>query len=229
MHQVVDGLQALVQIAKERVEGEAAALPEWYGGAEPISAEAPRWPQGSLGDRFLTGTYLGEAQDAPCLLTAQIPDAAVIAADPAHWNIATRALIRAVIFDGLKIDHPAVSMLLEVLAPIAAAELAYGQAVEASLHSFGPDWDETEPEFPELDGPVFLLGGRALVEAAWATVGEDPLSEVLGGLLPVPRNTAANYRVTPKCCSALGTLAATCWRISSPPGPRRPETSSRWG
>ena len=36
-----------------------------------------------------------------------------------------------------------------------------------------------------LDGPVFLLGACALVDATWAVVGEDPLSEVLGVLLPV--------------------------------------------
>ncbi|MGH3235636.1 MAG: hypothetical protein ACRDOH_20765 [Streptosporangiaceae bacterium] len=72
------------------------------------------------------------AQDAPCLLTAQIPDAAVIAADPAHWNIAMSALVRAVVFDGLTLDHPAVSMLLGALAPIAEAELAHARAVGAS-------------------------------------------------------------------------------------------------
>lgn len=88
------------------------------------------------------------------------------------------------IFDGLRIDHPAASTLLEVLAPIAAAELAYGHAVEAWLHGPGPGWDEAEPEFPELDGPVFLLGGRALLDAVWAAVGEDPLSEVLEVLVP---------------------------------------------
>jgi hypothetical protein len=32
---------------------------------------------------------------------------------------------------------------------------------------------------------VFLLGGCALVDALWAVVGEDPLSEILSVLLPV--------------------------------------------
>jgi hypothetical protein len=32
---------------------------------------------------------------------------------------------------------------------------------------------------------VLLLGTRALVDAVWAIVGEDPLTEVLGVLLPV--------------------------------------------
>lgn len=37
---------------------------------------------------------------------------------------------------------------------------------------------EPEPEFPEEDGPVFLLGACALVDATWAVVGLDPVSEV---------------------------------------------------
>src|SRR5437773_1916815 len=32
--------------------------------------------------RFVAGTYLEEARSEPCLLTAEIPDATVIAADP---------------------------------------------------------------------------------------------------------------------------------------------------
>jgi hypothetical protein len=36
-----------------------------------------------------------------------------------------------------------------------------------------------------LNWPVFLLGGSALIDAVWAVVGEDPLSEVLRVMLPV--------------------------------------------
>ncbi|HMI25338.1 MAG TPA: hypothetical protein VK594_12700 [Streptosporangiaceae bacterium] len=89
------------------------------------------------------------------------------------------ALVRAVVFDGLTLDHPAVSTLLGVLTPIAQAELAYGQAAEASLYSIGPDWDDDGPEFPVLDGPVYLLGERTLVDTVWAAVGDDPLGEVI--------------------------------------------------
>jgi hypothetical protein len=53
------------------------------------------------------------------------------------------------------------------------------------MYQIGTDWDEDEPEFPEQDGPVFLFGTCALVDAVWAAVGEDPLSDVLGVLLPV--------------------------------------------
>jgi len=184
MHQLAAGLQALVQEMNERREREAAVRRTWNGGAEPVPAEARRWPEGSLGDRFFTGTYLEEARNAPSLATAGIPDAAVIAADPVHWNVATDALVRAVVFDGLGPDHPAVRELLEVLAPIAEAELAYRKAADAAMYQIGTDWDD-EPEFPEQDGPVFLLGACVLVDAVWAAVGNDPLSDVLGVLLPV--------------------------------------------
>jgi hypothetical protein len=104
----------------------------------------------------------------------------VIIADPAQWWVAASVLVRAVVFDGLRVDHPAVSMLLDVLAPIAQAELAHEQALD-DWYSSG--WDEEKPEFPELDGPVFLIG-CALGDATLAVVGKDPLSEVLAVLSP---------------------------------------------
>jgi hypothetical protein len=39
--------------------------------------------------------------------------------------------------------------------------------------------------FALAEGPVFLLGTCALVDATWAIVGEDPLTKILGVLLPV--------------------------------------------
>ena len=183
--QMVAGLEAMTQEMGGHTEREAAARRIWSGGAEPVLAEAPQWAENSLGDRFFGGTFIDRVRNAPSLATAEIPDAAVIAADPAHWNVATDALIRAVVYDGLGLDHPAVRTLLEVLAPIAAAELAYGEAADAAMYQIGMDWDDDEPEFPEEDGPVFLLGGCALVDATWAAVGLDSISEVLGALLPV--------------------------------------------
>jgi hypothetical protein len=178
-------MQALAQETKNRQDRLAAARRTWCGGAEPVPAKAPLWAKGSLGDRFFAGTFLDQARRAPCLATAQPPDAAVIAADPAHWSVAAEALIRAVVFDGLGLDHPAVSTVHEILAPIAEAEVAYHQAADAAMYGPGLDWDEDEPEFPEDDGPVFAVGGCALVDAAWAAVGEDPLLDVLGVLVPV--------------------------------------------
>lgn len=185
MRQMVAGLQGLIRETDERQEREAAVRRAWSGGAEPVPAEARQWPEGSLGERFFTGTYLKEARNAPSLAIAELPDAAAIAADPVHWNVATDALVRAVVFDGLGPDHPEVRTLLEVLAPIAEAELAYRKAADAAMYQIGTDWDEDEPEFPEQDGPVFLLGACVLVDAVWATVGDDPLSDVLGVLLPL--------------------------------------------
>jgi hypothetical protein len=185
MQVLAAGAQAWAQEAKGRQDRLAAARRTWCGGAEPVPAKAPRWAEDSLGDRFFSGTFLDRARSAPCLATAQIPDAAVIAADPAHWNVAAGALIRAVVYDGLGPDHPAVSTLLEVLAPVAEAEVAYHETADAAMYGPGLDWDDDEPEFPEEDGPVFAVGGCALVDAVWAAVGTDPLGDVLGVLVPV--------------------------------------------
>ena len=179
------GLQALSDENKARDEGVAAASRAWYGGTEPVPAQAPRWAEDSLGHRFFASTHLSRARTAPCLATAKIPAATVITADSAHWSVATYALIRAAAFDGLGLDHPAVGRLLEILAPIAQAELAYNEAADAAMSRPGLDWDEDLPQFPELDGPVFLLGTCALVDAFWAVVGDDSLGDVLGVLLPV--------------------------------------------
>ena len=183
---LVAGLQALNQELGARGKQQAPAYRAWCGGREPVPAGGPRWAEGSLGDRLFSGTHLARARNAPCLLTAEVPDATMIAADPAHWSVAASVLVRAVVFDGLRVDHPAVSMLVDVLAPIAEAELAYDEAIEERLVS---GWDEDRPEFPDLDGPVFLIGTCALVDATCAVVGEDPLSEVLAVLSPAMDGT----------------------------------------
>ena len=164
------------------------------------------WPEGSLGDRFRNGS-LEDARKAPSLVTAQVPDAAVIAADPAHWTVATSALIRAVAYDGLGIDHPAVHRLLEMLAPIAEAEFAYREAADAWFSCDPPDREGPEPRFPELEGPVFLLGTCALVDAVWAIVGEDPLSQILDVLLPVLDRTVPGLGGQVLADALIGALA----------------------
>lgn len=171
------GLDAMVRFAGERVRRRSAALRAWSGDTEPAPADVPPWPEGSLGHRLLAGTPLGEAQDAPSLLTAKPPDAATITADPRHWTIATEALIRAVVFDGFSLAHPAVSALLEALSPVVEDEVAYMQTLDDDVYSIGPFDNDDEVGFPVLDGPVFLLG-RALTEAVWATVGDDSLADV---------------------------------------------------
>jgi len=152
MLQFAAGLKQVLRQVTERTEQGAAAQRAWCGGREPTPAEVPRWPEDSVGDRFVTGSYLAEARKAPFLLTADIPDATVIAANPAHWNVAVSALVRAIVFDGLTLDHPAVGMLLEVLAPIAEAELAYGEGIEAWLYRGGSNRRRTSPSSWSLTG-----------------------------------------------------------------------------
>jgi hypothetical protein len=186
MLQLAVGLKTMTDQWSEHKERVAAARRAWCGGAEPVPAEVPLWPKDSVGDRFLSGFHLKEAQNAPTLLTADVPDAALIRADSAHWNIAANALVRAVAFDGLRVDHPAVSALLDVLAPVAEAELAYGEVIESPLHRGWTEADRDGPSFPEDDGPVLLIGAFALVDATLALVGTDPL----GAILPVLRSAA---------------------------------------
>jgi hypothetical protein len=157
---------------------------------DPAPAQVPRWAASSPGRRIPSWSFLRQARRAPCLLTAEVPDAAVIAADPAHWNTATSALIRAFAFDGLELRHPALNEILGLLAPVAAAELGYRRALMTWLLSERPA-GRRRPEFPVLDGPVFLLGVGALTHLAHALVGGSPgdaelavLSRALDGTIP---------------------------------------------
>jgi hypothetical protein len=177
--QLASGLEAMTGKWREHEERVTAARRAWCGGAEPVPAEVPSWPEDSLGGRFLAGFHLKGARKAPGLLTADVPGADVIGADSAHWNVAADALVRAVVFDGLRVDHPAVSALLAVLAPVAEAELAYGEVIESPLHRGWSEADRDGPSFPEDDGPVLLVGAFALVDATWALVGTDSLGAVL--------------------------------------------------
>jgi hypothetical protein len=158
-------------------------LPEyrpWCDG-QPVPADVPRWAEGSLGERLCSGMHLAQARNAPSLLTATVPDPMMIITHPAQWRVASTVLVRGVVFDGLRVDHPAVSGLLDTLAPVVAAEVAHLQALE-DRHWFR--WDEEEPEFPEDDGPLFLIGTCVLGDATEAVVAEDPLDEVLAALSP---------------------------------------------
>jgi len=180
--QVVAGLEAMNERFRRSQERYESARQAWCGGGELVPATEREWPEDSLGGRFYAGMHMEEAQSAPSLLTADVPDHKVITADSAHWTVAANALVRAVSFDGLRPDHLVVSTLLDVLGPIAEAELAPGEAMKAWLDQYRPglgerEPKETEPEFPEEDGPVLLMGG-ALMDATWAVVGTDPVSEV---------------------------------------------------
>ena len=154
------------------------------------AAGAPQWPDGSLGGRFFGVREVAQAQAASAVGCLDLMATAV---DPVQWPVAVSALIRAVVFDGLQPDHPDVSAVLDVLAPVVEAELAYEAALER-WYAEWPDCEENKPEFPDLDGPVFLLGGCALVDAIAAVVGDDPLDEVLRVLLPVLCDAAESMK-----------------------------------
>ena len=120
--QALAAWQAMSESMAARRDGLTAASRAWWGEHDPSPADAPAWPSGSVGDRFFSGMLLAEARKTPSLPAATVPDARVIAADPAHWSVATWVLVRAVILDGVPLDDPAVSGLLGVLAQFAVAE-----------------------------------------------------------------------------------------------------------
>jgi hypothetical protein len=171
------GAEAMNREAREREVAREAAIVDWCGGSDPSPADLPDWPAGSLGERFFASREIEDARTAPSVRTADIPPGMVITEDPAHWRVAMHCLIRAVVFDGLTPDDPPVSRLMRILVPIAAEELAYGAAMEEWNFSGALGGDEP-PEFPELDGPVFLLGASALVDAFGAVLGDDELEPV---------------------------------------------------
>jgi hypothetical protein len=153
----------------EDAETEQAAR-AWCGGARPTAADIPRWAKGSVGDHFFTAKSVRDAARAPRLATAVLPTAETMAADPAHWRVAAGALVRAVVLDGVPVSEPAVAAVADLLAPAVAAEIEY-------------DTDETfTVDFPDLSGPLFLIGGVALFDATEAIVGADHLAPVLAVL-----------------------------------------------
>lgn len=101
--------KAIDQVFGPPGERQAPEYRAWCGGGQPVPAQEPRWAEGSLGDRLCSGMHLARARNAPCLLTANVPDPLVIIADPAQWGVAASVLVRAVVFDRLRVDHPAVS------------------------------------------------------------------------------------------------------------------------
>ena len=176
---------------QERQEQYAEACRAWCDGAEPVPAGMPQWAHGRSGRQFAANPFLAEAQDAPCLATAVVPPAVAITDDPAQWHVAANVLTRAVVFDGLDVDHQAVSALLDALAPIAEAELSYSPAAVAWLRSEERQRTQPPPAFPVLDGPVsllsmYLLGGAAREVTGGEAGAEEVavLSRALDGIIP---------------------------------------------
>jgi hypothetical protein len=164
----------------KRREHRAAVGRIWWRGGEPEAADIPTWAEGSAGERFFGDTKMKEYAVAPRLATAEIPSAEAFAADSGNWDAAVSALIRAVVLDGVPISDPLVTKVIQLLGPAIDAEIEYAEADGRGSWFFGRD----EGEFPEDDGPIFLLGGYCLVDATWAVVGLDPLRGILDVLGP---------------------------------------------
>jgi hypothetical protein len=184
-------MEAQNRIHIEREQNYAQACRAWRGGREPIRAATPPWAHGKFGERFAANPFLGEAQNAPSLATAVVPPAAVVVDDPTQWHVAANTLIRAVAFDGLQVGHPAVSALLDTLAPVVKMELRCWPAVQSWLRSEERQQNQPAPTFPVLDAPLAMLGTYILADAALAVTGSNPgndevavLSRALDGAIP---------------------------------------------
>ncbi|MHB1782873.1 MAG: hypothetical protein ACYCTE_09315 [Acidimicrobiales bacterium] len=147
---------------------------------DAVPAHLPEWPADSLGDRLFSDELFQSALGVPPLQDANLPDPATIRSDPLLWSVAAWGLVRAVVLDRLEVEDPAVAALLAVLAPVVEAELAASEARRDGLEP-----GAIAPNFPDEDGPVFVIGCCALVHATWTAIGDDPLAEVLDVVSPL--------------------------------------------
>jgi hypothetical protein len=145
----------------------ALAAHVWSGGSKPKPAAIPKWPDDSAGDRFFSTQGIADAAEAPPIVGATLPTPEEMAATSELWVVATNALVRAVVLDGLTVSHPAVSAVIALLEPVVKRELAY--------YADETTWEE----YPESDVPLRLLGDEVLMDATWAIVGDDSLASVL--------------------------------------------------
>ena len=170
--------------ARDRDRRQAEAAGRWWRGA-PVPAVVPDWPEDSLGDRLFSDRLFRTALGVPPLQSANLPDPATIRGDPTEWGVAAWVLVRAVVLDGLGVGDPAVAALLGALAPVVAAELAARDAAAAEARRAGLEPRAITPNFPDEDGPVFVIGCCALIHATWTAVGDDSLADVLDVVAPL--------------------------------------------
>jgi hypothetical protein len=161
---LLTGLQHLIHRFEAEQEREEQAKRAWTGGVEPPRAPLGRWRADSVGDRFFSGADVTGAATAPRLTGATRPSPQQLAEDPGHWATAVSALVRAVVLERAPVHDPAVTQVLELLAPAVRAELATAAG---------------DRDFPGPHGPLFLLGASVLGDATWAIVGRDPLDQSL--------------------------------------------------
>lgn len=181
---LVSGLKLVCDRGRDRDRRLAEVTGQWWRG-DALPALVPEWPEDSLGDRLFSDALFQSALGVPPLRSAQVPDPSTIRSDPVQWSVAAWVLVRAVVLDGLGVEDPAVAALLAVLAPVVEAELAASEAAAAEARRDGLEPGAIAPDFPDEDGPVFVIGCCALVHAIWTVIGDDPLAEVLDVMSPL--------------------------------------------
>lgn len=196
-------MHLFVEQGRERDRRFAEVVGSWWGG-EAAPAAVPDWPEGSLGDRLWSDGLFRSALVVPPLEAAKVPDPETIRNDPDQWGVAAWVLVRAVVLDGLGVQDPAVSALVATLAPVVETELAANDAAAAEARSSGLDPGAISPDFP--DGPVWVIGCGALIQATWAVIGNDPLAEVLDMVSPLV-DRAAPGRGRPVAEALVGAFA----------------------
>lgn len=181
---VVAGLKVFTDWGRDRDRRLEEATGLWWS-AEPVPVRLPEWPAESLGDRLFSDRLFQRALTVPSVKSARVPDPATVVSDPAQWTVAAWVLVRAAVLDELTVDDPAVAALLEVLTPVAHAELSAREAAAAEARLDGLGEGEVAPEFFDDDGPVFVIGCCALVHAVWTVIGDDPLAEMVDLVSPL--------------------------------------------
>ncbi len=179
----LDAVAGTIKLFSEWIGDQQRRLKEttalWWTGT-PVPVHLSQWPTNSLGDRLFSDPLFRRVLDVPPLDRATLPGAAMIASDPAQWEVAAWVLVRAAVLDGLSIEDETVAALVEMLFPVVQAELA---AAEARHDGLSPG--AIAPRGFDGDGPVFVIGCCALVQATWTVIGEDPLAEILDLLSPL--------------------------------------------
>jgi len=181
---LVSRLKLVGDRGRDRDRRLAEVTGQWWSG-DALPALVPEWPENSLGERLFSDWLFQSALGVPPLRSAQVPDPATIRSDPVQWSVAAWVLVRAVVLDGLEVEDPAVAGLLAVLEPVVEAELVASEAAAAEARRDGLEPGAIAPDFPDEDGPVFLIGCCALVHATWTAIGDDPLADVLDVVSPL--------------------------------------------
>jgi hypothetical protein len=192
--------------ALRQVAGQAAAAQAFmddavaglWGGTTPVPAEVPQWEDGSLGDFFFTEPAIAAAATAPPPAVAVLPPAERMLAHGSGREAVASLLIRAVVFDRLPADGPAIGVLLEHLAPVIDWEAGH----------FGRPVSDAEAD-EIVTAPAFVIGS-ALVEAARAVIADDRIAPVAAFLEPVLDAALAPLGLSAELTGAAAARALAC-------------------